>query len=165
VAPGVQVRFVEAGHMLGSASIQVLVDEDGCTAPWCFRATWVRRVRRFYAMRNRSPRRTWFSSSRRNGDRDHRPFDETVHEFIEILQQAVARRSKCWRPPSPSGARNCSPRCSPGVSQPQRRTISVFLDSPMAIEASQIYARHQELFDDEMIASSRRGRWRKTWLR
>jgi metallo-beta-lactamase family protein len=28
----------------------------------------------------------------------------------------------------------------------------VFLDSPMAIEASRIYARHPELFDDEMLA-------------
>jgi metallo-beta-lactamase family protein len=32
------------------------------------------------------------------------------------------------------------------------RPFPVFLDSPMAIEASRIYARHQELFDDEMIA-------------
>ena len=32
------------------------------------------------------------------GDRDHRPFDETVHEFIEILQHAVARRSKVLVP-------------------------------------------------------------------
>ena len=28
----------------------------------------------------------------------------------------------------------------------------VFLDSPMAIEASRIYARHAELFDEEMLA-------------
>ena len=32
------------------------------------------------------------------GDRDHRPFEETVHEFIEILQHAVARRSKVLVP-------------------------------------------------------------------
>ena len=29
VAPGIKARYAEAGHMLGSASIQLLVDEDG----------------------------------------------------------------------------------------------------------------------------------------
>jgi len=34
----------------------------------------------------------------------------------------------------------------------------IFLDSPMAIEASKIYAHHQELFDEEMVAYLKAGR-------
>src|SRR5512137_1310036 len=30
VAPGIQAIWAEAGHMLGSASIELIVDEDGC---------------------------------------------------------------------------------------------------------------------------------------
>jgi len=41
------------------------------------------------------------------GDRDHRPFDETVREFIAILQHAVAREARCWSPPSPWDERSC----------------------------------------------------------
>ncbi len=29
IAPGIRMQFAEAGHMLGSASVQLLVDEDG----------------------------------------------------------------------------------------------------------------------------------------
>jgi len=153
VAPGVQVRFVEAGHMLGSASIQVLVDEDGVHRTVVFSGDLGPKGAPI--LRDAEP----FSQAdmvfleSTYGDRDHRPFDETVHEFIEILQQAVARRSKVLVPTFAVGrAQLLTALLAWAFRNRSVEPFPVFLDSPMAIEASQIYARHQELFDDEMIA-------------
>jgi len=153
VAPGVQVRFVEAGHMLGSASLQLLLEEDGVRRTVVFSGDLGPKGAPI--LRDAEP----FSQAdlvfleSTYGDHDHRPFDETVHEFIEILQQAVARRSKVLVPTFAVGrAQLLTALLAWAFRNRSVEPFPVFLDSPMAIEASQIYARHEELFDDEMMA-------------
>jgi metallo-beta-lactamase family protein len=153
VAPGVQVRFVDAGHMLGSASLQVIVEEEGVRRTVVFSGDLGPKDAPI--LRDAEP----FSQAdlvfleSTYGDRDHRPFGETVHEFIEILQQAVARRSKVLVPTFAVGrAQLLTALLAWAFRNRDIRPFPVFLDSPMAIEASHIYARHEELFDDEMIA-------------
>ncbi len=153
VAPGVQARFVDAGHMLGSASLQLLVDENGARRTVVFSgdlgpkgAPILRDAEPF------SQADVVFLEST-YGDRDHRPFDETVREFIAILQHAVARRSKVLVPTFAVGrAQLLTALLAWAFRNRSVKPFPVFLDSPMAIEASQIYARHVELFDDEMMA-------------
>ncbi len=153
VAPGVQVRFVEAGHMLGSASLQLFVDDGDVRRTLVFSgdlgpkgAPILREAEPF------SQADLVFLEST-YGDRDHRPFDETVAEFIHILQQAVARKSKVLVPTFAVGrAQLLTALLAWAFRNRSIEPFPVFLDSPMAIEASQIYARHEELFDDEMIA-------------
>ena len=153
VAPGVQARFVEAGHMLGSASLQVVVEEGGARRTVVFSgdlgphgAPILRDAEPF------SQADVVFIEST-YGDHDHRPFDETVHEFVDILRHAVARRSKVLVPTFAVGrAQLLTALLAWAFRNRSIEPFPVFLDSPMAIEASQIYARHQELFDDEMVA-------------
>ena len=153
VAPGVTARFVEAGHMLGSASLQVLVEEDGTRRTVVFSgdlgpkgAPILREAEPF------SQADLVFLEST-YGDHDHRPFGETVHEFVGILQHAVVRKSKVLVPTFAVGrAQLLTSLLAWAFRTRAVEPFPVFLDSPMAIEASQIYARHQELFDDEMVA-------------
>jgi metallo-beta-lactamase family protein len=87
------------------------------------------------------------------GDRDHRPFGETVDEFIEILRHAVAQKSKVLVPTFAVGRAQLLTALLAWIFREHKvEPFPVFLDSPMAIEASHIYARHPELFDDEMLA-------------
>lgn len=153
VAPGVQVRFVEAGHMLGSASLQVLADEDGTRRTAVFSGDLGPKGAPI--LRDAEP----FSKAdlvfleSTYGDHDHQPFEATVHEFLEILRHAVARRSKVLVPTFAVGrAQLLTALLAWAFRNRAIEPFPAFLDSPMAIEASQIYARHQELFDDEMIA-------------
>jgi metallo-beta-lactamase family protein len=153
VAPGVQARFVDAGHMLGSASLQLLLDENGVRRTVVFSGDLGPKGAPI--LRDAEP----FSQAdlvfleSTYGDRDHRPFDETVREFIAILQNAVARRSKVLVPTFAVGrAQLLTALLAWAFRNGSVKPFPVFLDSPMAIEASQIYARHEELFDEEMIA-------------
>jgi metallo-beta-lactamase family protein len=153
VAPGLQARYVEAGHMLGSASIQLLADENGARRTVVFSGDLGPKGAPI--LRDSEP----FSQAdlvfleSTYGDRDHRAFADTVHEFIEILQHAVVQKSKVLVPTFAVGRAQLLTALLAWIFRNKRvEPIPVFLDSPMAIEASKIYARHPELFDDEMLA-------------
>ncbi len=87
------------------------------------------------------------------GDHDHQPFGDTVDEFVNIVQQVVARKGKVLVPTFAVGRAQLLTALLAWIFRERKvPPFPVFLDSPMAIEASNIYARHQELFDDEMLA-------------
>jgi len=139
--------------MLGSASIQLLIDQDGRQRTIAFSGDLG--PKGVLILRDSEP----FSQAdlvfleSTYGDHDHRPFGDTVNEFIEILQNAVARKGKVLVPTFAVGrAQLLTALLAWAFRERKVAPFPVFLDSPMAIEASNIYARHPELFDDEMVA-------------
>jgi metallo-beta-lactamase family protein len=85
------------------------------------------------------------------GDRDHRPFKETVDEFVRIVRDTVEQRGKILVPTFAVGRAQLITGLLAWMFRTKRvRPFPIFLDSPMAIEATNIYARHRELFDEGM---------------
>lgn len=75
-----------------------------------------------------------------------------MEEFIAIVKESVARKGKLLVPTFAVGrAQVLSMLMAVMFRRQLVPRFPVFLDSPMAIEASRIYLRHQELFDDEML--------------
>lgn len=156
VAPGVQARFVEAGHLLGSASIQLRIQQDGT-------------VRSVVISGDVGPRgapllqdAAGFDSADvvlmecTYGDRDHKPLADTVAEFEAIVQDAVAHRGKILVPTFAVGRAQMLLYLMALMFR--HRVVPkfpVFVDSPMAIEATRIYAQHLDLFDEEFQAIQR----------
>ncbi len=151
IAPGLKARFAEAGHMLGSASIQLMVEEEGREKKVVFSgdlgpisAPLLRQFEPFHAADLVFLESTY-------GDHDDRPFRGTVEEFMEIVKIAAATRSTILIPTFAVGrAQLLVVLLSVMFRRKQVKPFPVFLDSPMAIEATRIYSRHRELFDDEM---------------
>ncbi len=151
IAPGVKATFAEAGHMLGSASIQLMVEEDGREKKVVFSgdlgpisAPLLRQYEPFPAADMVFLESTY-------GDRDHRPFRDTVAEFMEIVKAAVALRGTILIPTFAVGrAQLLVVLLSVMFRRKQVKPFPIFLDSPMAVEATRIYSRHRELFDDQM---------------
>ena len=153
VTPGVQVYAAEAGHMLGSASLGMTAEENGRRATVVFSGDLGPKGAPILRDAEPFTRADIVFLESTYGDRDHRPFAETVHEFIAVLQQAVAQRSKILVPTFAVGRAQLLTALLAWIFRNGRvAPFPVFLDSPMAIEASRIYARHTELFDEEMLA-------------
>ena len=146
-----RATFHDAGHMLGSASIQLLVEEDGRTKRVVFSGDLGPKGAPI--LRDFEPFQTAdavFVEST-YGDRDHRPFGETVKEYVEIVQDAVRQGGKVLVPTFAVGrAQLLTLLLSWMFRRGKVAPFPAFLDSPMAIEATRIYQRHVELFDDEM---------------
>jgi metallo-beta-lactamase family protein len=153
VAKGVKAIYVEAGHMLGSASIQLLVESGGQTKRLVFSGDLGPKgapiLKDFETFRTADL--VFLEST--YGDRNHRPFAETTAEFGRIMREAVATKAKVLVPTFAIGRAQVILTILAWMFR--RGTLAplpVYLDSPMAIEATRILTEHPELFDDELTA-------------
>ncbi len=151
VAPGVQAIWAEAGHMLGSGSIQLVVEEDGRQKRVVFSGDLGPKgapiLRDFEPFQHADM--VFLEST--YGDHDHRPFMETVEEFARIVKDTVEKRGKILVPTFAVGrAQLLISLLAWMVRKKKVRPFPIFLDSPMAIEATNIYVRHRDLFDEVM---------------
>jgi metallo-beta-lactamase family protein len=152
-APGIKAIWHDAGHMLGSASIQLIVEEDGKTKRVVFSGDLGPRsapiLREFEPFQQANL--VFLEST--YGGRDHRSLEETVAEFERIVVDAVNRGGKMLVPTFAVGrAQLITLLLGKMFRVGKVKPFPIFLDSPMAIEATNIYVKHAELFDDEMNA-------------
>src|SRR5678815_1112839 len=153
VAPGLKAIWNDSGHMLGSASIQLIVEEDGKTRRVVFSGDLGPRsapiLREFEPFQQADL--VFLEST--YGGRDHRSFEDTVAEFERIVIDAVNRGGKMLVPTFAVGRAQLLTLLLGKMFRGDKvKPFPIFLDSPMAVEATNIYARHTELFDDEMKA-------------
>jgi len=152
VAPGIQAVWTESGHMLGSGSIQLIVEEDGREKRVVFSGDLGPRgipVLRDYEPFHEADL-VFLEST--YGDRDHRPFRETVDEFVAAVKTAVKARGKIIVPTFAVGRAQLLTTLLAWMFRKKKvAPFPIFLDSPMAIKATNIYMRHRELFDDALL--------------
>jgi metallo-beta-lactamase family protein len=154
VAPGVRARFLEAGHLLGSASIRLEVEEGDRRRTVVFSGDLGPKGAPILrdAECVREPADAVFLEST-YGDHDHRPFPDTLAEFREVLATAVEAKGKILVPTFAVGrAQLMLVLLAVFFRRRELPRFPVFLDSPMAAEASRIYLDHPELFDEELTA-------------
>jgi metallo-beta-lactamase family protein len=158
LAPGIAVRAVEAGHILGSVSLEMTVEEDGTKRVVIFSGDLGPRG----APLHRDPvpfkHADFVFMESTYGDRDHRSLTETAVQTREVVKKAVEAGGKILVPVFAVGRTQLLLYLLAGAFQ--RGTLSpfpIYIDSPMAIEATTIYSKHSELFDDEALAMRQSG--------
>jgi metallo-beta-lactamase family protein len=153
IAPGVQALFTEAGHMLGSASIKLIIDDDdGRQKKVVFSGDLGPRAIPIFRKFEPFHTADMVFVESTYGNRDHRPFRETVDEFVEIVKNAINRRGHILIPTFAVGrAQLLITLLSWMFRRKGVKPFPLFLDSPMAIKATDLYTKHFELFDDEFL--------------
>jgi metallo-beta-lactamase family protein len=158
VAPGIRACFAEAGHMLGSTSIKLFIREGDVERKVVFSGdlgpTGAPILRDYDTFTQGDV--VFLEST--YGDRDHQPFAETVAEFTSIVKQCVEQKGKILVPTFAVGRAQLLSLLLASIFRKKIvEPFPIFLDSPMAIEASKIYAHHPELFDEDMVAYLKAG--------
>jgi metallo-beta-lactamase family protein len=162
VAPGITVRAVEAGHMLGSVSLELTVEEQGTKRVVIFSGDLGPRG----APLHRDPvpfkhADIVFMEST-YGDRDHRSLKDTAIETREVVKKAVDTGGKILVPVFAVGRTQLLLYLLAGAfNRGALPAFPVYVDSPMAIEATKLYGKHVELFDEEALAMQRSGELRE----
>lgn len=156
IAPGVRARFVEAGHLLGSASIQLQLDTGNGTHCTVFSGDLGPRGAPILKDAEGFHRADTVVLESTYGDRDHKPITETVTEFEQIVTEVVARKGKILVPTFAVGRAQLLLYLLALMFR--HKTVPkfpIYIDSPMAIEATKIYFKHIELFDEDFQAIQR----------
>jgi metallo-beta-lactamase family protein len=92
------------------------------------------------------------------GDRDHKSLVETAIEGRKIIAKAIEAKGKILVPAFAIGRTQILLYLLAGAfKRKMLKPFPIYVDSPMAIEATEIYRRHVDLFDDEARAMQKSG--------
>jgi metallo-beta-lactamase family protein len=162
LAPGITARAVEAGHMLGSVSLELTVEDEGRTKVVVFSGDLGPRGAPLHRDYIPFPKADFVFMESTYGDRDHRSLMETATETREVVKKAVETGSKILVPVFAVGRTQLLLYLLAGsFKRGMLPSFPIYIDSPMAIEATKLYAKHVELFDDEALAMQKSGELRE----
>ena len=153
VAPGIVAKFFEAGHMLGSTSIEFTITENGKSKTVVFSGDLGPADRPVLKDFANVPNADLVFMESTYGDRNHRPYEDTVEEFEAIVRKVHAAKGKILVPTFAVGrSQQIIYHLAVMFHEKQVPVFPIYLDSPMALRATEVYKNHPELFDDEMVA-------------
>lgn len=163
VAPGIEIRLVDAGHILGSASIQMTVRDraTGKERPRTIVFSGDIGVKGSPLLRDPTPldQADVLILESTYGDRDHRQRKQTTEELINIVEAAQSEDGKVLIPAFAVGrTQDIVYHLGQALRSGRPRSLNVYIDSPMAIETSELYKSNRKLFDEESAELWRGGR-------
>lgn len=159
IAEGVEICYRDAGHILGSAIVEIFITEAGVKKKLVFSGD----LGNSCAALLRDPEVVTEADvlllESTYGDREHRSMEETLAEFEDIIATA-----------SENGGNILIPSFAVGRTQEiifhlgelyqagKLNHQAVYLDSPMAIAATEVYHRFQNVFNREDKAALKQGK-------
>jgi metallo-beta-lactamase family protein len=160
LAQGIRATFVDAGHILGSASILLELTEAGRSVRLLFSGDLGNAGHPLLATPAPPPRADVVVIETTYGDRLHKPMDASVDELYGAISHTLGRGGNVIIPTfALERAQELLWMFNRGIEKNRLLpSIQVFLDSPMAISASEIFARHAECLQPEAARLFREGR-------
>jgi metallo-beta-lactamase family protein len=160
LAEGVRATFVDAGHILGSASILLELTEAGRTVRLLFSGDLGNAGNPLLLMPAPPPRADVVVIETTYGDRLHKPMDASIHELYGAISDTFGRGGNVVIPTfALERAQDLLFMFSQGIAKDQLvPSMQVFLDSPMAITATEIFARHLDALRPEAARLFRKDR-------
>ncbi|HUO18163.1 MAG TPA: MBL fold metallo-hydrolase [Steroidobacteraceae bacterium] len=160
LAPGVTATFLDAGHILGSASILLELAEAGTRRRVLFSGDLGNAGRPLLRAPATPPQVDAVVMETTYGDRLHRPLGPSIEELYQAITEAFQRGGNVVIPSfALERAQELLFFLRAGVDSGHLApTTQVFLDSPMAISITQIYARHPECYQPQARALFLEGR-------
>ena len=162
VAPGIEGRLVDAGHVIGSASVELTIDDGGKEKVVVFSGDLGPRGAPILGDPTPFERADVVLMESTYGDRDHRSLHDTAIEAREIVADAIERKAKILVPVFAVGRTQLLLYLLAGAFR--RKTLPrfpIYLDSPLAIEATKVYGKNGEVFDEEALALVKSGELRR----
>jgi metallo-beta-lactamase family protein len=150
IANDIEICLSDAGHILGSAIVELWVDDAGRQKKIVFSGDLGNPAGPLLRDPEvvRSADVLLLEST--YGDRDHRPLPETLSEFADILNQAAHDGGNVLIPAFAIGrTQELIYHLGEFYHAGQLPQTKVFLDSPMAIAATEVHQRHMQVFNRE----------------
>jgi len=151
LAPGLSVRFIDAGHMLGSASVVVETGEGPSRRRIVFSGDLGNPGRPLLRDAEPPPAADVVVIESTYGDRDHRSTAASIAELVGAVADRIERGGNVVIPTfALERAQEILYHLADGIRDGiLPRTLPVFLDSPMAISATETFARYPEYLGEE----------------
>jgi len=165
----IHVRFNDAGHMLGSAIIEVWVDEDGKTTKTVFSGDLGNNDIPLLSEPTMIEDADYLVMESTYGDRLHVGTHDKAKVFLDIVSETLDNGGTVVIPSFAVGRTQeilyelniiKEERSKDEAFQKEYETLMrapVYVDSPLAISATEVFKNNEDLFDDETKAIMERG--------
>lgn len=151
VAPGVRVRFLDAGHMLGSAIVVIDITEGGATRRLVFSGDLGRRGLAILRDPTFVDSADFLIMESTYGNRDHEPAEQARQTLREIVNSTYRRGGKLLVPAFAVGRTQELVYSLHRLSDNRKiASLPIYVDSPLAINVTQAYRLHPECYDEEI---------------
>jgi len=157
---GVSAHLVDAGHILGSAAVVLDIEEAGGkqTRLW-FSGDIGRRGLPLLRDPILPDRADILLMECTYGDKEHESPEEAYQNFILAVGRTVRRGGKVIIPAFAVGrTQELVYFLNQAIQAGDLPRIPVFVDSPLAVEASQVFQKHPDCFDEETVSFVRQAR-------
>ncbi|HSQ26296.1 MAG TPA: MBL fold metallo-hydrolase [Anaerolineales bacterium] len=154
VVPGVIAHFEDAGHILGSAAVVLDIEEKNGYSARKYRLWFSGDIGRRGLPLLRDPvlpsRADYMIMECTYGDKPHSDPQEAYDELREVVLRTIKRRGKVIIPAFAVGrTQDLVYNLNVMIEQGEIPSLPVFVDSPLAVNATDVYRSHTECFDDE----------------
>jgi metallo-beta-lactamase family protein len=150
VAPGVRAQLVDAGHILGSAGVVLDIQENGSQYRLWFSGDIGRRdlpLLRDPVLPNKAD---YLIMECTYGDKTHQSPQSSYEELQQVVARTISRGGKVIIPSFAVGRTQeivyCLHRMIDGG---EIARIPVYIDSPLAVNVTDVFKAHPEVFDEE----------------
>ena len=149
VTPGVKATFIDAGHILGSASIFLQLAEESRSTSVLFSGDLGNAGRLLLRSPATPPHADNVVMETTYGDRRHKSLGPSIDELFEAITETFKRGGNVIIPTfALERAQELLYFLGQGISKGRlAESTQVFLDSPMAISATEIFRHHPECFE------------------
>jgi metallo-beta-lactamase family protein len=149
--PGLEVCYYNAGHILGAASLYITSKNGDKSSTVVFSGDLGRPGQLIVPDAETPPKPDAVFMETTYGNRQHKSLEESQEELIQVVNQASAEGGKVLIPAfaverTQEIIYTLAKACREGRLP---NDIPVFLDSPLAIKATEIFRKHPDYFDDE----------------
>ncbi len=160
VDKGIRATFIDAGHILGSASIFLELEEDGRKHRLLFSGDLGNSGRAILRNPTPPPAADTVVMETTYGDRLHKALKPSVEELYEAVNKTIGRGGNVVIPTfALERAQEILYYLREGEEKHDiQHYLNVFLDSPMAISATEIFRRHPECYNTETLKISDHGK-------
>jgi len=150
VIKGVKVRFRDAGHILGSCVVEIWAEDKGVERKIVFSGDLGQYDTPILKDPEPIDRADVVLMESTYGGRRHRDREQTISELGEILTSARSRKGNILIPAFSIGrSQEILYQLGKHYEEWGLQRFQIFLDSPMAIEASRVYWEYTHLYDEE----------------
>ena len=148
--PGVVARLYEAGHILGSAGVSLEIEEKGRKTRLWFSGD----IGRYKLPLLRDPilpdAADYMIMESTYGDKSHSDPSQAFNEFRNVVKLTVERGGKVIVPAFAVGrTQELVYNLNEMMQNGDVPRVPVFVDSPLAVNATKVFKAHPECFDEE----------------
>ncbi|SET11432.1 MBL fold metallo-hydrolase RNA specificity domain-containing protein [Anaerobranca gottschalkii] len=148
------VRFKDAGHILGSAIIELWIKEDGKTVKIVYSGDLGMKNKPLIRDPEIVEEADYLILESTYGDRNHEDIDTRMERLIKIINETVARGGTVIIPSFAVGRTQeliyeLNKYYEYDKEIEEFMKVPIYLDSPMAVSATEVFKRNADNFDDE----------------